>query len=388
MDKFRKALLGWYGRNARKDLPWRKTKDPYAIWVSEAMLQQTQVTTVIPYYERFLRRFPTVKALSRAPLTAILDSWSGLGYYSRAKNLHAGASMIVREYAGKLPSSPEDLRKIPGIGRYTAGAIASIAFDRPAPALDGNGIRVLARYLGIRDDPGQGPVQRKLWETLTKLVPAQAPGDFNQALMDLGATLCTPRDPRCPDCPIGLGCAAFSNGWQNEIPPPKVLPVRKKLRYVCALLEKGGAVLLARRPIATLLPGLWEFPGGEIRAGESTPDALQRRLQERLGVSAQPLERIGRLKQLLSHRELWIEAFRCRWRAGPLQCRWYTHLRWVPVEQLRRMAMTAGMEKLAQGIFSSSDAASGLRQAACGRRRKRKRCIRPQTGGWQAPRQW
>ena len=365
MGKFRKALLGWYRRNCRKDLPWRKTRDPYAIWISEAMLQQTQVSTVIPYYARFLRLFPTVETLSQAPLTDVLDSWSGLGYYSRAKNLHAGASVIVREYGGKLPFGCEELQKIPGIGRYTAGAIASIAFDRPVPALDGNGVRVLTRYLGIREDPRQSKVQRKLWETLKRVVSARYPGDMNQALMDLGATLCTPRNPRCSDCPVVSGCKAFRNGWQEQIPLAKESPSRKKIHYVCGLLEKSGSVLLARRPITTLLPGLWEFPGGDIDRGEPAQDALGRRLEERLGITAQPLKRTIRLKQLLSHRELWIEAFRCRpegrgeastdrshpWEGIEFQCRWYTHLRWVPVKHLSRMAMTRGMSKVAENIF-------------------------------------
>ncbi len=347
---FQKILLDWYRKESRKNLPWRKNRDPYRVWISEAMLQQTQVATVIPYYQRFLRRFPTVRALSRAPLTEVLESWSGLGYYSRAKNLHACAQQIVRDHSGKLPDQVDALMKLPGIGRYTAGAIASIAFDRPAPVLDGNVQRVFSRYFGIREDPRSAPVQRRLWELAEQRVPPEAPGDFNQALMDLGATVCTPRQPRCGSCPLLAGCIARRRGWQDSIPPPRPAPLRKKLSYPCALLQKGGLVLIARRPIATLLPGLWEFPGGEQREGESPLAALRNRLAERLGITVEEPKPLTTLLQILSHRELEIRLFDCRWDKKALRLRWYTQARWIPRKKLGGIPFTAGMAKVADKI--------------------------------------
>ena len=347
---FQKRLIAWYRKESRKNLPWRKTRDPYRIWISEAMLQQTQVAMVIPYYERFLERFPTVQRLSRAPLTEVLDSWSGLGYYSRAKNLHACAQRIVREHSGKLPNQVDSLMKLPGIGRYTAGAISSIAFDRPAPILDGNVQRVLCRYFGIREDPRQVQIRRKLWRLAEQLVPETAPGDFNQALMELGATLCAPRQPRCGACPVSRGCRALRRGWQESIPPPRPAASRKKIRYPCAIFRKNGSVLIARRPIATLLPGLWEFPGGEQRPGESLAGALRCRLAERLGIRVEPGPRRAQVKQQLSHRELDIQAFQAEWPGGRPRLRWYMESRWILGTEMGKVSFTAGMAKLAKQI--------------------------------------
>ena len=340
-------ILCWYRKKSRQGLPWRETRDPYRIWISEAMLQQTQVATVIPYYERFLNRFPTVQALSRAPVTDVLESWSGLGYYSRAKNLHACAQTIVREHAGRLPDEVDSLMKLSGIGRTTAGAIASIAYDRPAPVLDGNVQRVFSRYFGIREDPRRPAVQRRLWELAERLVPDKSPGDFNQALMDLGATVCAPRQPRCGLCPVSRGCRARRNGWQEEIPPPRAAVRRKKIQYLCGILEKNGSVLIARRPLSGLLPGLWEFPGGEKEPGETPAAGIRRLIAGRLGLRAQAAEPRAALTQILSHRELEIQLFIVRCRAGRLKLSWYTRARWVPKKELARVSFTAGMSKLA-----------------------------------------
>ena len=345
--RFQEKLLAWYRENARKGLPWRKTRDPYAIWISETMLQQTQVAKVVPYYQRFLKRFPTVQALARAPVTVVLDSWAGLGYYSRAKNLHAAAQKILQEYGGRVPRDPEQLLSLPGVGRYTAGAVASIAYDRPAPVLDGNVIRVLSRYFGIREDPREPSVQRRLLALSQELVPARRPGDFNQALMECGALVCTPRQPNCPSCPLREGCRALRMGEQDRIPVRRATPRRKKIAYVCGILKKDGAVLLARRPLSGLLPGLWEFPGGERVGGEPEGAALKRHLLERLGIRANSVEPAGSIRQILSHRELEIEAFFCRWAKISPRLRWYIAARWVPTSNLNQRALTAGMLKLA-----------------------------------------
>lgn len=356
MRAFQNELLRWYRRHARRHLPWRKSRDPYRIWVSEAMLQQTQVDTVIPYYERFLRRFPTLHALSRSPVTAALDSWAGLGYYHRAKNLHAGACQVVREHGGRIPDSPKELLKLPGIGRYTAGAIASIAFDRPEPVLDGNVLRVLCRYLGIRQDPRLPVVQRRLWKIAGELVPEDQPGDFNQALMDLGATLCLPRHPNCPACPIRVGCIARRNGWQDRIPPARRETPKKRIAYLCGILEQEGRILLARRPLSGLLPGLWEFPGGECRSGKSYADRLCDLLEERLGVQAKPQELAAQVTQILSHRRLHLKAMRCRWKGNPRPSGGYIGLRWVPSHELTAVSLTAGMRRLAGQLYPTPPA--------------------------------
>jgi A/G-specific adenine glycosylase len=312
------------------------------------MLQQTQVATVIPYYERFLERFPTVQSLSRARLTDVLDNWSGLGYYHRAKNLHACAQVIVRDHSGKLPDQVESLLELPGIGRYTAGAIASIAFDRPAPILDGNVQRVLSRYFGIRQDPRNLKIQRKLWQLAEQLVPEKNPGDFNQAMMELGALICTPRDPQCSRCPLSLDCLALRKGWQDSIPPPRRTAARKKLSYPCAILRKGDSVLIARRPIATLLPGLWEFPGGELRPREPLLAGLRRHLENRLGIVPKNLKPCAATTQILSHRELDLRAFSCAWSGKLARPRWYMEMKWVTLHHLDKVPFTAGMAELAR----------------------------------------
>ena len=343
----REGLLSWYGKNARKDLPWRATRNPYAVWVSEMMLQQTQAAKVIPYYGRFLKKFPTVEALAKAPLTEVLDAWSGLGYYSRARNLHAAARLLIREQGGRIPSDPESLQKLPGIGRYTAGAVASIAFDRPAPILDGNVIRVLCRQAGIRQDPRAPETQRILWEMAGQLVPEKSPGIFNQAMMELGALLCTPRSPRCGSCPIREGCRARKLNLQQSIPLPKQTLERKRIRYVCGILRKGNSLLIARRPVEGLLAGLWEFPGGELGSGETEQRGLPRLLRERLGLRIKPSGRRAMITQTLSHRELEISAFDCDRETGRIRPAWYLETRWVPAAKLPQVPFTAGMRKIA-----------------------------------------
>ena len=368
VQSLRRKLLAWYRAHGRSHLPWRQKPTPYAVWVSEAMLQQTQVATVIPYYRRFLRRYPTVKALARAPLTQVLDSWSGLGYYSRARNLHAGARAVVEEHGGKLPSRVGELRRLPGIGRYTAGAIASIAYDRPAPILDGNVIRVLSRLFGIRQDPTEVTTRNRLWELAGQLVPSDAPGDFNQALMDLGATLCTPRRPRCLACPLSAACVARKKGWQELIPRRRPAAPRKKIHCACALIEKEGRLLIARRPLSGLLGGLWEFPGGECAPGRSRPADLARLLRERLGITVTPLAPRGRIRQTLTHRLLEIEAFHCRWSGGAVRPRWYGQTRWVRKKDLGKSGLTAGMREVATLAMTPGAGGTSGRSRESGRR--------------------
>ena len=324
----RRELLAWY-RAHRRDLPWRRTRDPYAIWISEAMLQQTRVETVIPYWERFLERFPDANALASADTDDVLSAWSGLGYYSRARNLQRAAQQVVEQHGGALPSSPEALRALPGVGRYTAGALASIAFDAPEPVLDGNVTRVLARFLDIREPVSERAVRERLWREATVLVRGEAPGDLNQALMELGATVCTPRAPRCPECPWRGRCAGRAAGSAEQLPrkAPKRPPVA--VEAVAGWLERRGRVLAVQRPARGLLAGMWELPGGALEPGEEAESALRRHFEEGLGLRLPGAEALGSVEHLFSHRRLRLHVFRCKPAAGRVRRRGWPAHRWV-----------------------------------------------------------
>ena len=294
-ERIATAVVDHYAE-VRRDLPWRRTRDPYAIWVSEIMLQQTRVATVIPYWERWMTRFPTVTALAGAPLDDVLAAWAGLGYYSRARNLHAGAQAVDARFGGQLPRRAADLRAVPGIGPYTAGAIASIAFGERAPLVDGNVARVLARVYALTDDIKSTAGQRALWtragELMTALPASAAPGDLNQGLMELGATICSPTEPRCLICPLATSCAANREGRQGELP---VVAKRKKQSELAVLartlvwIEDRGEIVLARRRPDGLFGGLWELPSVE--------------LAKQLGVSCDRTP-VAFHDQTLSHRRL------------------------------------------------------------------------------------
>ena len=302
VHRFVDALTIWFDA-VKRDLPWRKTRDPYAIWLSEIMLQQTRVDTVIPYFHRFLSRFGTVDELASADEDAVLALWSGLGYYRRARELHHAAQEVVARFGGALPATAEELRSLPGIGRYTAGAIASIAFSAREPLVDGNVARVFARHFGIEDDVSSTSGTRALWSLAGRLVPADRPGRFNEALMELGATVCTPRDPRCGGCPLAQSCVARAQAKQHELPrtAPKSAP--RRVAMVAAVVRSGANVLLARRESGGLFGGLWEPPMVEA---ESLDDA--RKLLSKVGVPARAkLASAGSLRHILSHRELGVE---------------------------------------------------------------------------------
>lgn len=265
--RLRAAILRWYDREKR-DLPWRRTRDPYAIWVSEIMLQQTRVETVIPYYERFLARFPTVAALAAAPESDVLAAWSGLGYYRRAKNLRAGAQYVQREHQALLPDDADALREIPGIGAYTAGAIASIAFDRPAAAIDGNVIRVLARIEGLRGKRTDARLKDAIAQTAEALAHGLRPGDWTQALMELGATLCRPREPLCHHCPARTLCVAHRSGAADRYPEPATKPQPKRVRRVLLLARSAKRLLLTRTPGEN--GATWTLPAADVAKNAAT----------------------------------------------------------------------------------------------------------------------
>ena len=282
-----RALLEHFDAHQR-DLPWRATDDPYAVWVSEVMLQQTRVETVVPYYERWLDRFPTVEALADADLDDVLREWQGLGYYSRARNLHKAAAM-VREQAGAFPTDYTSLRTLPGIGEYTAGAVASIAFGERVPAVDGNVRRVVARLYDLPD-----PTTRDIRERVEPLIPDERPGDFNQALMELGATVCSPRSPDCHRCPVRRWCEAQARGVQEERPRPRRrTPIPEETEETAVLVRPDGRALLVRRPEDGLLGGMWEFPG------DNRPAAISAAIDR-----ADPVQSLDPVPHVFTHKKV------------------------------------------------------------------------------------
>jgi len=346
----RAALLRWFDANQRK-MPWRETRDPYAIWISETMLQQTRVETVIPYYERFLARFPDVEALSSADRDEVLEHWAGLGYYSRARNLHDAAKQMSRDHGGRVPEDRESLLSLSGVGRYTAGAVASIAFDRPEPVVDGNVARVFARYFGIREEIRRTGVQKRLWQEAEAWVEGPRPGDFNQALMELGATLCVPRAPRCLACPLAPGCSAHGSGDAESLPVKAKKKQARAVRAACAWLQRGGRVLMVRRPSEGLLGGMWDLPGGELAADDDDAAALARHLDARLGFRDLTLEPVGEVEHVFTHRHLRLSVFRGSAPAGRTRRRGFDAHRWLAPERLAELA-TATVTRKALALAS------------------------------------
>jgi A/G-specific adenine glycosylase len=318
-----RLLLAWYRQNLRA-LPWRGTRDPYRIWVSEAMLQQTRVATALSYYTSFLVRFPTLAALARARPEAVLAAWSGLGYYRRARHLHEAARIVMREHEGRVPDDPMTFGRLPGVGRYTTGAVLSLAFDRPLAVLDGNVARVLSRLFAlnaaVRDPRGA----RALWALADALVPERTPGEWNQALMELGATVCVPRAPRCDACPLGSLCRARATGRVGAYPPVVARRAPVAVRRAVALIARGGRVLMARRE-GRLLDGMWEPPGVDLGAGRPARAQLATALAS-LGVRA-ALTPLGRsVRHVITHRAITVALWRGTPRVAlPRSAR----LRWV-----------------------------------------------------------
>lgn len=350
----RRALLAWY-RAEKRDLPWRRTRDPYAIWISETMLQQTRVETVIPYYERFLARFPDATALATADLDDVLSLWAGLGYYTRARNLKRAAEDVVKRFAGRLPDGVDALRELPGVGRYTAGAIASIAWGHPAPIVDGNVARVLARLVGLREPIESSAVKAKLWEHAEQLADGPAPGDLNQALMELGARICVPRAPRCDACPVARWCDARAAGDAESLPlrAPKRAP--KSVHAVAALVLRNGKALAVQRPAKGLLGGLWELPGGEVAANERGAAVLARVLRERTGLDVAAVVRAGRFDWAFTHRALRTTVYRCEASGGRVRLDGWDRHRWIAPAAFAQLALGT-VSKRAVELALGSDA--------------------------------
>lgn len=309
----RRSLLSWF-RRYRRELPWRRTTDPYAIWLSEIMLQQTRVESVIPYFERFLAAFPTVERLSRASSERVLRVWAGLGYYSRARNLHQAAKAVVRDHAGKFPATADGLRTLPGVGRYTAAAIASIAYGQAVAVLDGNVKRVIARLLSIRDSIDSPAMIERLWAEAARLLSQQHPGDFNQAMMELGATVCTPRNPSCDTCPISKICRANAKGIAGELPARNSkVPVRQIFSAALAIVQDNH-VLLKKRVGKGLLGGFWSLPGVEWETRKIDGEQLCRRVSGQISAEIRVGRKLGNVRHEFTHRSLSMEIFAARFK--------------------------------------------------------------------------
>ena len=348
----RARLLRWYTQN-RRDLPWRRTRDPYAIWISEAMLQQTRVETVIPYYHRFLDAFPDVESLARADLDDVLGLWAGLGYYTRARNLKRAAEEVVTRFGSALPDEVDALQSLPGIGRYTAGAIASIAFDRPAPIVDGNVARVFSRVHAIEGLPAERVVRERLWEEAAVLARGARPGDLNQALMELGARICTPRSPRCGECPIAGECVAYATERVHELPTVAARKAPTRERWIAALLTRRGRILAVRRPEDAALGGLWELPGGAVAARRPRLAGMRAHLEAAIGLEITSLTECAHFEYAFTHRDLDVRVLRGEVAPGRIRLRGYEAHRWVsrsglltlPSAALGRRAMELALEE-------------------------------------------
>lgn len=351
-----KALLKWYGAH-RRDLPWRRAGDPYAVWVSEVMLQQTRVSVVIDYFERWMERFPTVEHLARASEDEVLQVWQGLGYYSRARRLREGAQYVCREHRGELPRDVMALREIPGIGPYSAGAIASIAYGVRTPLVDGNVVRVLCRLFALRGDPSKAALARRLWDIAGQLVPEGRAADFNQALMELGATVCTPRHPRCGECPVRRSCRALAEDLVDVLPETAPRAEVTPVESAAALVARGGRWLVVQLPAdARRWPGMWTFPTVELDSGESPSGGARRATQHWAGLDAEPGQTLASLRHQVTRFRITLHAVICERPQGRARAAAAAAVAWKRPEELPGLAMPAPQRRLARLLQSERTA--------------------------------
>ncbi|MCS7047269.1 MAG: A/G-specific adenine glycosylase, partial [Gemmataceae bacterium] len=345
VQSVRRRLLSWFDRHARK-LPWRGSADPYAVWVSEVMLQQTQVATVIPYFRRFLQAFPTIQALAAANEQDVLRLWEGLGYYRRARSLHAAARQVCDLHGGVLPNQPDDLRRLPGLGRYTVNAILSQAFGRPVPIVEANSRRVLCRLAGLRGASRAAATEKRLWDLAATLVSRHRPGDFNQALMELGALVCTATSPRCHLCPLQSHCAARCLGIENDIPPRGPRLRLENTQEVALALRRADRVLLVQRPQQGRWGGLWELPRRAIAPNE-TVEAAACLLLEELGLRAVLQHEVATIRYGVTRFRVALTCLEARHRGGRFRSGLYRRGRWVRPAELVNFPLSRPQRRLA-----------------------------------------
>jgi A/G-specific adenine glycosylase len=344
-------LLKWYSANKRS-FPWREDPQPYAVWVAEIMAQQTRLETMLPYYQRWMERYPTVRELATATQQEVLGLWEGLGYYGRARNLHKAAQVVVSEYNGELPASVEELLTLPGIGRYTAGAIASIAFGADQPVVDGNIKRVLARVFAISEAVNTSTGEKRVWSTAEEQLPQGRAGDYNQALMDLGALVCLPRQPRCEACPLADLCKANELKVQEEFPVKQKRAMVPHYTVTAAVLSRGEQVLIAQRKPNELLGGMWEFPGGKQKPGESLENCLKREIKEELGVKIEVGEQVGVFRHAYTHFKVTLYAFDSRLVGGQPCLNDHQAIEWVSLAELSNFPMGKIDRQISQTLQS------------------------------------
>jgi len=347
--QIRRRLLAWFDRH-RRDLPWRHTRDPYRIWLSEIMLQQTQVAAVVPFYQRFLKAFPTVEALAAADEQLVLRHWEGLGYYRRARHLHQAARLLVAKHGSRLPDDPDSWRELPGIGRYTLGAVLSQAFGRRLPILEANSCRVLCRLFGVRKPPKQSSVQSHLWHLAEQLLPVKRVGDFNQALMELGALVCTPAAPDCGGCPLAALCVARGLGIQERLPLRPPAPATVAVDEVAVLVRRGPRVLVGQRPDTGRWANLWEFPHDGLRLGETHQAAAARMLPALTGVVADLGPEVTTLTHAVTRYSITLVCLEATHRRGEFQSTYYQQGRWIKPAQLVQLPFGSPQRRLAQII--------------------------------------
>lgn len=333
-EHFAGAVVAWY-RSNKRNLPWRESADPYLIWISEVMLQQTRVDQMLPYYERFIQRFPDVHTLARADQHDVLLLWEGLGYYSRARNLHEAARTISVEFNGVIPDSWESILSLKGVGDYTAAAVLSIAYGKPVAVVDGNVIRLITRYLGITDDVRQRSTHNAIQSIVNAWIQGSHPADFNQGMMEIGSLICKPKAPLCDVCPLQTGCIARSTAQVAQIPyKSKKAAVPHHTIVVGIIQSDDRKVLIARRPEKAMLGGLWEFPGGKSEPHETLEDTLIRELSEELGVVVGNARKFHELKHAYSHFKITMHAFVCQIASGTPEPRSSQEIKWVSIDEL------------------------------------------------------
>ncbi|WP_232697787.1 A/G-specific adenine glycosylase [Brevibacillus daliensis] len=348
---FATELLHWYDTQKR-DLPWRINRDAYRVWVSEIMLQQTRVETVKPYYQNFMRKFPTVEALADAPEEEVLKAWEGLGYYSRARNLQTAAKEVKETYGGTVPNTPEEISKLKGVGPYTAGAILSIAYEVPVPAVDGNVMRVFSRLLLMDDDIAKPATRKKLEHLVQQVIPVGRAGDFNQAIMELGALICLPKNPQCLTCPVFDFCLARQEGVQNTLPVKGKAKPPRPVSLLAAVVKKGDQVLIRKRPAQGLLAGLWEFPMLEDLSNEDDEEQLITALEKEYEIATTANSYLMNVQHTFSHLHWDVEVYVLQYEDGEL---FSEDARFVSHEEIRKYAFPVLHNKIIDQIYPVKD---------------------------------
>lgn len=345
-------MTNWYRQHHRK-LPWRETDDPYHIWVSEVMLQQTQVATVIPYFEKFIKTFRTVSDLATADLQAVLKAWEGLGYYARARNLHKAAQVVSNYHDGEIPRNYSDFRKLPGVGEYVAAAVQSIAFGQPYPVVDGNVKRVLARLFQIEAPVNDSASMKIFQEIAAAVLDRQHPGEYNQAMMELGAMICRPPNPLCGQCPVSAFCRAFETGRQDEFPRRKEREKTPLYHIAVGVVRKGRRLLITRRAENGLLGGLWEFPGGKVREGEETAaEACVREIKEEVNLEIKIIAYLTTVRHAYTHFKIVMDVFLCDYLSGEVALKGPVDFKWITVEEIKRYPFPKANHKFIPQIDS------------------------------------